>query len=419
MGGGDDYRSVAYFTNWGIYGRQYTPEKIPASKLTHILYAFADNRDDGTVVLTDPWSDTDKHYDGDSWNDVGKNLYGSLKQLNLAKKRNRNLKVMLSIGGWTYTNTAKHFDGPASTPEGRKRFADSCVQLIKDLGFDGIDLDWEYPQNPEQGEQLLLLIHAIRSAMDGYAETFASGDYSHHPSHHHHRGQKPHFELSIAAPAGKSNHQNLPLERLGQALDFINVMGYDYAGAWDSVAGHQANLYPSRSCPSCTPFSCQAVIDDYTAAGVAPHKLVLGMPLYGRTFTNTTGFGQPFQGVGEGSWEQGIWDYKVLPKPGATEHLDEETGASYSYDPNTQTLISYDTVEMARRKAAYIKEKHLGGAMWWELNGDREDEEGSLIANVVRELGGHDSHRIKKKDNWLLYPDSCYENLKSGFPNDS
>jgi chitinase len=337
MGGGDGYRSVAYFTNWGIYGRDYSPDKIPVDKLTHILYSFADNKEDGTVVLTDTWSDIEKHYANDSWNDVGKNVYGSIKQLNLAKRRNRNLKVLLSIGGWTYTNTAKHFDGPASTPEGRKQFANSTVQLIKDYGFDGIDIDWEYPQNPGQGEQMLLLLQEIREAMDDYAQKLVDGNNQ----LGFQAKTPPHFLLSIAAPAGKSNYQNLPLGRMGAVLDFVNIMGYDFSGAWDANAGHQANLYVSKSCPSCTPFSVQQVIDDYTNSGIPSEKLVLGMPLYGRAFTNTTGFGQSFSGVGEGSWENGIWDYKVLPRPGATEFIDEEVGASYSWDPNSKTIISY------------------------------------------------------------------------------
>jgi chitinase len=251
--------------------------------------------------------------------------------LNLAKRRNRNLKVLLSIGGWTYTNTNKHFDGPASTPQGRKRFADSCVELIKDLGFDGIDLDWEYPQNTDQGEQLLLLIQEIRKAMNEYENTLSQGGY----------GDKPHFIISIAAPAGKSNYQNLPLGKLGAELDFINLMGYDFAGGWDNYAGHQANLLASASCPECTPFNIHSVIDDYIVAGVPPEKIVLGMPLYGRAFTNTDGLGKPFQGTGEGSWENGVWDYKALPKPGATEYYDSTARASYSYDPSSRTLITY------------------------------------------------------------------------------
>ncbi|ORY09764.1 glycoside hydrolase superfamily [Clohesyomyces aquaticus] len=406
MGGGPGYRAVGYFVNWGIYGRKFNPDMIPADKLTHILYAFGDNRDTGEVFLTDTWADCEKHFDGDSWQDDGKNMYGCLKQMALLKKRNRNMKVLLSIGGWTYAHEAKHFDGPMATALGRKTFADSCVQLIKDYGFDGVDIDWEYPQNLEQGEQLLQLVHEIRKAMDAYAHTLGHRDY-----------QKPHFEISIAAPAGKSNYQNMPLGKIAAVIDFINVMGYDFAGSWDQHTGHQANLYPCKTCPTCTPFNIQSVLHDYTSAGVPPSKFVLGMPLYGRAFIQTAGPGQPFTGgVGEGSFEAGVWDFKDLPKPGHDEHINEEVGASYSFDKATGTMVSYDTVEMACKKAQYIKQHGLGGAMWWELSGDKTGEE-SIVSNVVRELGGHDGGKMERRPNWLQYPDSCFDNVKNGFPN--
>lgn len=278
-------------------------------------------------------------------------MYGSLKQLNLAKRQNRNLKVLLSIGGWTYTNTQKHFDGPAGSPEGRRKFAESCVKMIKDLGFDGVDLDWEYPQNPGQGEQLLLLILEIRKAMDAYERELVYGTTSSTTTDTTSGEQRlqsrdlndspPHFLISIAAPAGKYNYDNLPLERLGKALDFINLMGYDFSGAWDPHTAHQANLYPSKSNPNSTVVNVDGVIEDYVKAGVPADKIVLGMPLYGRAFANTNGLGENYSGVGEGSWENGIWDYKVLPRPGAEKYIDEEAGASYSYDNNTKTLVSY------------------------------------------------------------------------------
>jgi hypothetical protein len=200
-----------------IYARKYFPQNIPAKKLTHLIYAFADIKADGTVFFTDTWADTDIHYPGDSWSDSGNNVYGAVKQMNLLKKANRNLKILLSIGGWTYTNTNKHMDGPASTAIGRKAFADSCVNMIKNYGFDGIDLDWEYPQNPTQGAQMLAVLQATRQAMDAYADTLV---------YRNSNGlvERPYFELSIAAPAGAENYKNLPLRDLANILDYINLM---------------------------------------------------------------------------------------------------------------------------------------------------------------------------------------------------
>ncbi|OWY44326.1 hypothetical protein AALT_g6048 [Alternaria alternata] len=402
------YRSVAYYGSWDIYTRNFQPQEIPAKRLTHLLYSFADNKPDGTVFLTDSYADAEKHYATDSWNDVGNNLYGSLKQLQILKAKNRNLKVLLSIGGWTYTNTNKHMDGPMATAEGRQRFASSCVELIRDYGFDGIDVDWEYPKDKEQGHQWLELLKEIRSQMNKYADKLVHKDDSGYEL-------KPKFLLTIASPAGEKNYRNLPLREISEVTDFINLMAYDYAGSWDKQTGHNSNLYPSTSNPLSTPFNTASVLAAYNAAGVPSSKLNLGMPLYGRSFTNTQGVGKSFDSTGEGSFEKGIYDFKDLPVAGAQEYYDEEVGASYSYDEGSGTFVSYDTVAMALKKVDYIVQQKLGGAMWWEISGDRTDNAGSIVQNIIEKMrGGGSGAGIESSSNWLLYPDSKFDNIRNG-----
>jgi chitinase len=206
-----------------------------------------------------------------------------MKQLNLLKHKNRSLKVLLSIGGWTYSS---NFPVPASSEAGRAKFASSALDLLKNLGYDGIDIDWEYPKSSTEARDFVLLLKACREAMDTYSHTLS----------------KPHhFELTVACPAGPQNYNNMDIRGMNQYVDFWNLMAYDFAGSWDAHAGHQANLMPSKSNTMSTPFNTEQAVRHYQSQGVSGDKIVIGMPLYGRAFENTDGLGKPFQGVGEGT----------------------------------------------------------------------------------------------------------------------
>ncbi|KAL2214326.1 endochitinase [Sarocladium strictum] len=383
------FANAVYFTNWGIYGRNYQPADLPASQISHVLFSFLNLRADGTVYSGDTYADLEKHYPDDSWNDVGNNAYGCVKQLYLLKKSNRHLKTMLSIGGWTWS---VNFPAAAASASTRATFAKSSVTLMKDWGFDGIDVDWEYPESETEAANMILLLQAVRDELDAYSKEHANGY---------------HFQLSIAAPAGPDKYGLLKLAELGSLLDHINLMAYDFAGSFSDYAGHQANLYPNPGNPNSTPFSTDVAVQAYLDGGVPSEKLVLGMPIYGRGYTGTEGLGKPFSGIGEGDWEAGIWDYKSLPRSGATVEYDDVAHASYSWDPSTKELISFDTPEMISEKVNYLKGLGLGGSMFWEASGDRTGED-SLIGTSQKALGSIDGTQ-----NCLTYPDSQYENIAS------
>ncbi|KAI1099500.1 glycoside hydrolase family 18 protein [Jackrogersella minutella] len=386
------FQNTVYFTNWGIYGRNYQPAQLPTSQISRVLYSFANLRTDGTVYTSDSYADLEKHYDGDSWNDVGTNAYGCVKQLYMLKQANRHLKVLLSIGGWTYSS---NFAGAASTDATRKTFASTAIALVKDWGFDGIDVDWEYPADDTEASNMVALLKEIRSELDAYSAQYAN-NY--------------HFLLTAAVPAGPTNFNKLHLSDMAAVLDTFNLMAYDYAGSWDTTSGHQANLYPNSNAPTTTPYSTDAAITAYLAGGVPSASISLGLPLYGRAFEATEGIGQAYTGVGSGSWENGVWDYKVLPKAGATETYDDVAGATYSYDGSAKELISYDNVDMVNKKIKYAQDKGLGGSMFWEASGDRTDS-GSLIAAAFNAQGGSGS--LDSTENLLSYPNSQYDNIKN------
>lgn len=124
--------------------------------------------------------------------------------------------------------------------------------------------------------------------------------------------KRPHFYLTIAAPAGPLKYSLLDLEGMEPYMDFVNLMAYDYSGSWDNHTGHNANLYPSKKNNISTPFNTADAVDYYVDNGIPSEKLVLGMPLYGRAFLGTQKTpGKAYTNMSVGSWEAGIWDYKV------------------------------------------------------------------------------------------------------------
>ncbi|KAG9083488.1 hypothetical protein FRC06_004510 [Ceratobasidium sp. 370] len=379
--------SIGYFVNWGIYGRGFTPRDIDISPLTHIYYAFADTDPaTGKAFLTDLWADQQITYPGDDNSAAGNNLYGNLKQLYLLKKQKRNLKVILSIGGWTYSQ-AGHFNF-ATDPSSRQTFTKTAIQLLEDNGFDGLDIDWEYPTG-DQSTAFVSLLEETRAALDAHAKS---------------KGDMVPYELSVAVPAGPSNYQNLLVRQMDKYVTNWNLMAYDYSGSWSPVSDYLANVYGGAY----SGVSTSAATNWYLRNGASRDKFVIGMPIYGRGFENTDGIFQPFNGIGPGTWEAGVYDYKALPFANATVYNDFKNISSYSYDCSKKQLISYDTPEIIEKKAEWVMSNQLAGAMFWELSADKNGTE-SLVWNSAKTM-----RRLDDTPNHLHYPGSQFDNVKAG-----
>ncbi|KAJ7188258.1 glycoside hydrolase [Mycena filopes] len=383
----------------GIYGRKFPPALIPHD-LTHILYAFANVKPDtGEVHLSDSWADAEIHYPGDSWNDSGDNLYGNFKALYNLKKQHRHLKVLLSIGGWTYSPS---FHPVVVSPALRAKFVHSSIKLLEDFGLDGLDVDYEYPSDHAQAVGYAELLKELRHGLDEHARA-KGADYK--------------FLLTIAAPCGPDHYHKLQVKEMDKYLDYWNLMAYDYCD-WDSIANHQANVFGG-------PISSSVSVNWYISQGVERSKIILGVPLYGRSFMNAEGPGKPFSGIGPGSWEQGVYDYRALPLPGSHLFRDEKALASWSYDYEKKEMISFDTEEVARWKGEWIRKEGLGGMMVWELSGDKgssrdgmeggpgkEPQPGRSLVKVVQEVMGEPD----RGHNWLRYEKSRFDNMRAGMP---
>jgi len=380
-----DKNIIGYYTSWSIYARNYEVADIPAEKVSIINYAFANiNPNTGTIILGDPYADIDKFYPGDCWdNDC---LRGNFHQLQILKQNYPHLRTLISVGGWTWST---YFSDVAMTEESREVFAQSCVDFIIEYGFDGIDIDWEYPvegglagnHNSSLDKQnFTLLLQKIRELLDLQSD-IDGNDYL----------------LTVATTASSIYVENIEVELIHEYLDWINLMSYDLHGPWggenNAVTNFNSSLYSVSNDPSPYPinedFNLDASVQLYIDLGVPREKLNAGLAFYGRSFAGVpdenNGLFVPYTGVPEiGTWENGVFDYwdldnNYINMNGYTSYWHFEGKVPWLYNPSTQIMISYDDEVSIAEKASYILEEDIGGAMFWEFSSDKF----SHLLNVV------------------------------------
>ncbi|EQC28197.1 hypothetical protein SDRG_14021 [Saprolegnia diclina VS20] len=396
------YKNVVYFMEWGSVVQSAPIFSLDWSRITHINYAFGKLQPDGSIAFNDTNVAFNLRYPGDG-NDPS-SVYGQFGQANQLKKKFRGTKFGLSIGGWTWSD---QFSGLFSTDAGRKTFVRNAMTLLTDLGLDFIDIDWEYPVEggndappvPHRPDDMANYIAVLKE----FRKAFASLPFK--------------AELSVASPAGPANYGHWDFAGICAQLDHINIMAYDLAGDWSEYTDHQANLYADPKHPNDgTSFSIDRAVQDYIRGGCPSTKIVLGIPVYGRSFENTKGLYATFTKPTNGSWVApsgdglGTWDYKVLPLPGATEYYDAVVGAAYSYDATTKMFVSYESPTSMAAKLQYIKKNNLGGTMFWA--GDADAPATSARSLITQAYNFYGRNNMALYANNLEYPTSKYSNVR-------
>lgn len=398
----------SYFVEWGVYGRKYTVDMVPAHNLTHILYGFipicgpndsllagnaqghqvlvksCEGRPDYSVTIHDLWAAVQMGQKGAK----DGSYRGNFGQLMALKQAYPDLKILPSVGGWTLSDPFYFLNNA----DNRKTFVDSVEEFLRTWKFfDGVDIDWEYPggggANPNLGDPVnggntyLKLMQELRVMLDKLsAET--GRDY----------------QLTSAVGAGRSKIERIDYGAVSQVIDNIFLMSYDYYGGWDNTKlGHMSGVYAPEFRPNdplTRDFNAATGIDILQVQGADLSKVAVGVAMYGRGWTGVT-YAQgasPMTGTATGpvagSWEAGVVDYKdivAFEKDSAwSKGYDTTAQAPYLYKAVTGDLISYDDANSVKAKGGLVKGRQLAGLFSWEIDADNGD-----ILNAMHEALGH------------------------------
>jgi chitinase len=334
----------------------YPIEAMPAGLLTHVFYAFA------TIV--------------DGRLRLPPRAYAHLEAFAAVKRAHPDLKVVLSIGGWG----AGGFSDAALTPQSRAAFVDDSLEL--GAGFDGVDLDWEFPVSggpteltarPEDRRNATLLARALRDQLG------------------------PGRLLSAALPAGRLQSagrydpaHSYELAALAEVLDFVNLMTYDFGTGFSPIATFNAPLVEVPDDPLEADLrrwnNVTGAVSFYEHHGIPRDKLVLGVPFYGRGFRVAAAgeqaglFQRQVGTVQVGDWRDIARD--LLPDPAWQRHRHPVARTPWLYHPDTGTFVSYEDAESIEERAAFAARHRLRGVFTWQLAGD--DDEHTLLAAMTR-----------------------------------
>ena len=341
-----------YFTNWS-YKRpgmgKFTPEDVDASLCTHIVFAFA------TIE--------NNKLQGSEDNDEGFGADGTYTRIVKLKERNPDLKVLLAVGGWAFGS--KPFQKLTENIFRMNGFVYDSIEFMRSHKFDGLDIDWEYPRGPDDKASFVSLVKELRLAIEGEAKTSKSAK----------------LLLTAAVPASfEAIEAGYDVPEISKYLDYINVMTYDFHGQWEKEVGHNSPLYPLNSA---TGFQKRLTVDfsakEWVRQGAPKEKLIIGMPVYGRTFTlvdktqfdigaPATGGGEPGRYTGEAGFLSYYEICDFLHKDNTTLVWDNEQQVPFAY--RGDQWVGFDDERSLKTKTSWLKNEGFGGIMVWSVDLD-------------------------------------------------
>ncbi|KAH8372865.1 hypothetical protein KR009_007002 [Drosophila setifemur] len=348
---------VCYQGTWSVYrpglGR-FGVEDIDPFLCTHMIYAFMGIEETGKLRVIDAYLDLEEN--------SGR---GNIKSFNALKLKNPTLKTLVAVGGWN--EGSKRFSLVASDPAKRSLFVDDVVKFMQRHGFDGLDLDWEYPSQRHSLDNAdrLNYINFLKELKEGL-EPFG-------------------FMLSAAVGSAQFSAEiSYDIPAIVPYLDLINVMAYDLHGPWDETLGFNAPLYPADSDASDITgrqqqLNVDAIVKYWLQSGAPAEKLVLGVPFYGRSFTLAIDEGHepgsPHIGKGNAgkySREPGVMGYnelcELMQQEKWTKKWEPAQQVPYAY--KGRQWVGYENVRSLSLKAHYVLKHQLGGIMIWSLESD-------------------------------------------------
>ncbi len=319
---------MAYYTGDGTTINNYRIDQ-----LTHLIFSFL-------------------HVQGDSLHVASPKDSVTLRQLVALKSQYPHLKVMVSMGGW---GGCEPCSAAFSTAKGRRQFAQSTKKILDEYGLDGIDLDWEYPAiqgypghlfTPQDKENFTDLIRRLRHVLGKKKIiSFAAGGFDEY------------LRYSI------DWHKVVPL------VNYVNLMSYDLVNGYSKVTGLHTPLYSSANQPE----SVDHAIHYLDSIHIDMHKVVIGAAFYARVWTEVpdTNHGLFQSGKFTDMINYSDFDSYFSPANGFVFYWDKDSQAPYCYSSEKHAFGTFDDIRSVQLKTKYVKEKHLGGIMFWELTCDK------------------------------------------------